>query len=104
MGVLAAVFSDARHITFNVAWVVLRVFKRRCEEENQSLGTAHQLLIHSAHGARRAARFGSTAHDAPGLRDRVDLAFRVSSGAQRRAVIKVSAAIPFAIPTIVFEC
>ena len=77
--------------------------KRRSEKKNQSFGAAHQLTIDSAHGARRTARFGGAAHDSPGLRDRVDPAFRVFSGTERRAIIEVSAAIPFAVPAIAFQ-
>src|SRR5258705_10655034 len=65
MRVLPAVFTDARHITFNIAWVVLRVFKWRSEDENQSLGPAHQLLIHSAHGPLRPTRPSIPAHNSP---------------------------------------
>src|SRR5882672_6692665 len=63
MSILAAIFTDARHIALNIAGVALCFFKRRFEEENQSLGTAHQLLIYSLHGARRTTRFGSAAHN-----------------------------------------
>src|SRR5258708_3667337 len=103
MGVLPAVFPDARQITSYVAGVMLRIFERRGEEENQPLEAAHQAMIHSGHGARRPARFGRTTYDSPGLRDRVDLAFRVFSGAQRGPIIKVSAAIPFTVPAIAFQ-
>src|SRR5579863_3438214 len=104
MGVLATVFSDAGHVALNIAGVMQCVVKRRCEKENQSLRTAHQLMIYRAHGTRRTARFSSSAHDTPGLRDRVNLALLVFRRAQGCAIIKVSAAIPFAIPTIPFEC
>ena len=38
---------------------------------------ANQLLIHSRHRPRRASRFRRAADDSPGLRDRIDPAFRI---------------------------
>src|ERR1700720_4633840 len=103
MGVLTAVFPNARHITLDVAWVLWCVVKWWCEKENQSLGTADKFIFNSTHGARRTAPFSGPAHDSPGLRDRVDLAFRVFRRAERCAIIEVRAAIPFPVPTVAFE-
>src|SRR5579863_9942533 len=103
MGVLAAVFTDAVHVAFDVAWVIRGAVKGRGEQKNQSLGATHLLPVDCVHGARRTARFSSPAYDSPGLRDRVDPAFRIFHRAKRRSIIIIGAAIPFAIPSIPFE-
>src|ERR1700675_2193025 len=60
-------------------------------------------MIHCGHSSCSAAGLCGATDDSPGLRDGVNAAFFVLRGAERGAVIKVSAAIPFAVPAFALE-
>ena len=59
---------------------------------------AHQVLVQCLHCHPASLRISSMRDDAPALGDRVDPAFLVGGGAQRRAVVEVGAPVPVAVP------
>src|SRR5579859_7181558 len=103
MRILPAILADAGDVTFYVSGVKRRVVKGRGEEKNQSLRPAHEVSIHGRHGARGPARISSPCNNSPGLSNRVYTTLSISGGAQGSSVVKISAAVPFAVPAFAFD-
>src|SRR5262245_18409062 len=103
MRVLAAVLADAAWIGLHVARLLQRFLERRREEQCQRRIALQQVRLERLHGARRSRRVGRARDHAPGLRDGVDAALVVAGRTERRAIVYVSAAIPLAIPGVLFE-
>ena len=80
------------------------VIERRREEQNQPVRPANQVAGRPPpwRACARAWLRGA-ADDSPRLRDGIDAAFGVRGRAERRAVIVVGAAIPFAVPAVALE-
>src|SRR5712692_1438411 len=104
MRVLPAVFTDARRITLDITGVERRAIERRREQEDKSFGPKDQLAIDGRHGPGGSPALCGPAQHSPGLSNRVNPALGIRCRAKRRAVIEISAAIPFAVPTITLEC
>src|SRR5271156_3924924 len=79
------------------------MIERRRKQQDQPVGAANELLVHGGHRAGCASWLCGAAEDGPGLGNCVNAAFGVLRGAQRRAVVEISAAVPLAIPAIVFQ-
>ena len=77
--------------------------KRRGEEEDETVAATNEIFLDRRHGARSTSRLSGTGDDPPGLGDRIDAAFGVRGGAERRPIVKVGAPIPLAIPRLAFE-
>ena len=103
MGVLPAVLPHAWHVAFDVAGVQVRLVEGRIEQLDESVLAAHQAFVHCLHGLARAFDIARPGEHRPTLRNRIDLAFDVVRGAKRRAIVKVGAAIPGAVPAVLFE-
>src|SRR5271163_700030 len=82
---------------------MIRVIEWRSQQQDQPVGAANQLLVHSRHGAHAASWFCSAAQDGPGLGDCINAAFAVLRGTQRRPVVEIGAAVPLAVPPIAFQ-
>ena len=102
--VLAAILAHAGDVALDVAGIESRFVERRIEK----LDRAER---RGGPGGGRAApwpdacRFGSpgAGENRPALRDGIDLAFRIGRRAERRAVVEVGAAIPLAVPAVLFD-
>src|SRR6266849_6945946 len=103
MRVLPAVFTNARHITFDITGVERRAIERRREQKYKPFGPKDQLTIDGRHGPDGSPALCGPAQHAPGLSNRVNPALGIRCRAKRRAVIEVGAAVPFAIPTFALE-
>ena len=103
MRVLPAVFSHAGDIPFDVAGIQLRLVEGRIQKLDQSMLAANEALIHSFHGHARTLGVSRTGKNGPALRNRIDPAFGVNRRSKRRAVVEVSAAIPLAVPAMLFD-
>ena len=73
------------------------------EEEDEAVAATHEIFLDRRHGARAARWVSGARDDPPGLGDRIDAAFGVRGGAERRPIVKVGAPIPLAIPRLAFE-
>src|ERR1700734_1551218 len=104
MRVLPTIFPNAWNIAFYVSRVACGLIKRRRQEQDEPVRRANEILINRGHRSHSAARFRGAADNSPGLSDGIDAALLILSGAQRGAVIEVSAAIPLTVPAIAFEC
>ena len=96
--VLAAVLADAGRIAADVAGIRLGAVEGRGEQEDEALGTAHQVRADRVERLLGAARRREAGEDRPRLRERIDAAFLVLCRAERRAVVEVAAPIPLAVP------
>src|SRR5258708_15187586 len=103
MGVLPAVFTNARHITFDITGVERRAIERRREQKDEPFGPKDQLTIDGRHGPDGSPVLCGPTQHSPGLSNRVNPALGIRCRAKRRAVIEVGAAVPFAIPTFPLE-
>src|SRR5258708_24887224 len=103
MGILAAVFTDAWWISLYVSGIVRCPIEGWGEEQDETFFSAHQLLIHSRHGARAAPGIGGAGEHAPGLSDRVNAAFAALGRSERCAVVEISAPIPAAVPSVALK-
>src|SRR6476661_6337809 len=103
VGILAAVFTNARHVSFDIARIPRHTVERWSQEENEPVPPVHKMLFDRRHGARSAARVFGAADYSPGLRNGIDAALRVCSGTEWRTVVKVRAAVPFSIPPVPFD-
>src|SRR5687767_10502433 len=103
MGVLAAIFAHTRDVPLDVTWVQGRLVERRIEELDQLGVAADQTAIDALHGNPRSFARPCAGKDRPALRQGVDLALRVASRSERRAVVEISAAIPFSVPAVLFD-
>ena len=103
MGVLAAVFANARRIALDVAGIESGAVEWRGEEDHEPVVRPNQLLLHRGHRPRRARRLRGARDHRPGLRDRIDPAFLARGGSQRGAVVEIGAAIPVAVPRLRFQ-
>src|SRR5207244_11313932 len=98
MGVLPAVLPYARRVARDVAGIERRAVERRGEEQDELLIAANEGLLARGHRARRAAGVGGPRKHGPRLRDRIDTAFGVRGGAERRPVVERSAPVPVTDP------
>src|SRR5216684_1145506 len=103
MRILPAVFTNARHITFDITGVERRAIERRREQEDKPFGPKDQLAIDGRHRPGGSPALCGPAQHSPGLSNRVNPALGIRCRAKRRAVIEISAAIPFAVPTFALE-
>ena len=102
--VLAAVFAHAGDVALDVAGV---------QRSDLSNGGSSSWISRASRRTRRRSTLSMASSDrsrvpAPERTDqlcehRVDLAFRVGGRAERRAVVEVGAAIPFAVPAVLFD-
>ena len=104
MRVLAAVLAHARDVAFDVAGIQGRLVEGRIEELDQRGVAAHEARVDGVHRHARIA----AASPAPESTDqlcakRIDLAFGVAGRAERRAVVEIGAAIPFAVPAVLLD-
>jgi len=103
MRVLAAILSHARDVSLDVARIQIRLVEGWLQQLDQRLIPAHQMLIHRGHGQARALGIARPGQHRPALRNRIDPAFGVTRRPQRRAVVEVGAAVPCAVPAMLFE-
>src|SRR5271157_3650099 len=103
MGILAAVFTDARQISFDVPRVLGRLIKRRGKYQYQPFRQPHQVVVDCGHGPRSTGWFSGTTEDSPGLNNGVNAALLVFGRAERRAIIEEGPAIPLSVPTFALE-
>src|SRR5205085_3560424 len=101
--VLAAVLAHARHVAFDVAGIERTLIKWRREEDDQTFAALDQILFDRSHRTVRAMRIGRAGDDAPTLRNRINAALFVLRRAERRAIVKVRAPVPIAVPRFGFE-
>ncbi len=103
MGVLAAILAHAGDVAFDVTGIECRLVERRIEELDEPGIAADQPAVEVLHGLIHSPVRAGTGKDRPALRDGIDLALRIDRRSERRAVIEVRAAIPFAIPAVFFD-
>src|SRR4029079_11927860 len=103
MRILATVFAHTRYVAFNVAWIQRRFIERWIEQLNQRMLAPHETLIDSFHCLQSSLRVCCPRQNGPALRNRIDLTFEVASRAKWLASVEISAPIPGAIPSIVFD-
>src|SRR5688572_10942343 len=103
MGVLPAVLPHPGDVALDVAGIGGRSIERRIEELDQAVLAAHQVTIERLHGGARALRAAGAGQHRPALRDRIDAAFGVAGGAERRAVVEVRAPVPLAVPAVLLD-
>ena len=104
VGVLTAVLANAGRISPDVAGVVQRAVERRREQEHESIGAAHQLVVGRAY--RRPQLAGvplvevrrRSRQDRPRLRDGVDAALAALRRTDERAIIVERAQVPASVP------
>src|SRR5581483_10768984 len=101
--VLAAVFAHAGQVPFDVPRVPGRAIEWRGKEKDKPVAATNQILFHRCHRPHTAGRLGRPGDHAPGLGDRVDATFTIRDRTQRRAIVKVRAAIPIAVPGFSLE-
>src|SRR5258708_22923619 len=70
MRVLPAVFTNARHITFDITGVERRAIERRREQKDKPFWPKDQLTIDGRHGPDRSPALSGPAQHAPVLRNR----------------------------------
>ena len=103
VGVLAAVFADARRIAFDIARLERRLIEGRRKEQSEFGLLEDELFVNGRHRAGGAYRVRSAGDDAPRLRDAVDAALDAACRSERRAIVKIAAPVPIAVPTLPFE-
>src|SRR5260370_26444522 len=103
MLVVPAVFTNARHITFDITGVERRAIERRRKQKDKPFGSKDQLTIDGRHGPDGSPVLCGPTQHSPGLSNRVNPALGIRCRAKRSAVIEVGAAVPFAIPTFPLE-
>src|SRR6266536_4851232 len=103
MGVLAAVFANARRLALDVAGVESGAVEWRIQENDEPVSRMNQPLLHRGHRPRRARRLRGARDHSPRLRDRIDPAFLARSRSQRGAVVEIRAAIPVAVPRLLVQ-
>ena len=74
MGILTAIFPQARRIAKNIAGVLGGAIKRRGQEQGQTLLRQDQFALHRGHGLSGAVGGGGPRQDRPGLGDGIDAA------------------------------
>src|SRR5437660_6145587 len=100
MRVLAAVFPHAGRVTLDVTNIGGGFVERRSEEQNQIIGFTHKLFLQRSQRDVYAIRVACAGNGSPALRERIDAAFGVLPGSERRAIVKVSPAIPCSVPSL----
>src|SRR5207302_4499287 len=103
MGVLSAVLPYARRVARDVAGIERRAVERRREEQDELLIAANEVLLDRGHRARGAGGIGGPRKHGPRLRDRIDTAFGVRGGAERRPVVEIGAPVPVAVPGLALQ-
>ena len=103
MGILPAVFPHPGNVALDVAGIQVRFVERRVQKLDQAVLPANKELVHRFHCRARAFGIPGAGQNRPALRDRVDLAFGIARRAERRAVVEVSAPVPFAVPAVLFD-
>src|SRR5437867_1419218 len=103
MGVLPAILSYTRDITFYVARIQARFVERRIEELDQRILSAHESPIHRLHSHARALLIAGAGKNRPALRDRINLTFGVTRRPKQRAIVEMSPGVPMAIPAILLD-
>src|ERR1043166_248049 len=103
MRVLAAVFTNAWQVSLDIAGIRSCAIEWRRKEPYQPVLAINQVLLDCSHSARRTRRLGGNRDDCPGLGDRVYAAFAVGGGAERCAIVEISASIPLSIPGVKFQ-
>src|SRR6266404_6100693 len=103
MCVLAAILADTGRITLDVTGIEGGLVKWRGEQQRQLIATVHQLAVEGRHRPGCARRIAGARDGRPGLGNRINAAFLARRGAERRAVIVVTAAIPVAVPALAIE-
>ncbi len=103
VGVLAAVFAHAGHVALDISGVQVGLVERRVEQLDQARFAPNQACVQRLHGTARMIGIRDAGQHRPTLRDRVDLAFAVARRAQRGAVVEPGAAIPAAVPGVLFD-
>ena len=98
MTVLAAVFPHARRITLDVADVGGGFVERRSEEQDQIVSFTNEIFLERPQRDFHAIEIARAGNRGPGLRKRIDPGFGVFLRSERRAIVKVCAAIPRSIP------
>ena len=104
VGVLAAIFAHAGDVALDVAGVEVRLVERRIEELDQPGVAADQAAIDALH------RHAASARCVPAP-ERIDQLCEMESiwhsgfdgRAERRAVVEIGPAIPFAVPAVLLD-
>ena len=76
---------------------------QRIKQLNDRVVAPHEVLIQRVHRHPYALVLAHPRQHRPALRNRINLAFHVFFRAKRRAIVKVSATIPFAIPAMFLD-
>jgi hypothetical protein len=107
VGVLPAVFPHAGHVAADVAGIESGGVEGRVEQLDEPASRRTSVrpppAWRGAHAPDCVSLPVAAGQHRPALRDRVDLAFGVRGRAQRRAVVEIGAAIPGAVPAVLFD-
>src|SRR4030042_2158484 len=103
MSLLPAIFPNPRDVSFYVAGIQIRLVERWVQELDQRIIPVNKAFIHSFHCHARAFGTPGTGENRPALRNGINLTFGITRRTERRAVIKICAAVPLTIPAILFD-
>src|SRR6516165_10052373 len=100
MRVLAAVFPHARRVSLYVADVDGGFVERWSEKQDEVVGLMHEVFFQRSQRDVHAIRVACAGNCSPGLRERIDAGLGIFPGSERRAIVKVSTAIPLSVPSL----
>ncbi|MNE76103.1 hypothetical protein D3C80_1723170 [compost metagenome] len=103
MGILAPVLAYAGQIAANIARVRAVAVERRRQQFDQTGLIVDQVFIQRLHRLQAARFIPGTGQHRPALGDGIDATLRRLMGAQRLSAVKVTPAIPFAVPGVVTQ-
>src|SRR6266849_2780241 len=79
-----------RDVPFDIAGIQIRFVERGIQELDQGIAVANEAAIDSRHCRARVPALPGAGQNRPTLRDRINLAFRITRRPKRRPVVKVS--------------
>src|SRR5882672_6585353 len=103
VGVLSAVFPDARRVSFYIPGVEGCPVEGRREEQQEPGLAPDEMTFDGPHGLACARAVTGTGEDRPGLRDGVDPALVVRRRPERRSIVEKRPPVPLAVPRLPLE-
>ena len=103
VGVLSAIFAQARRVTFDVSRIEGCAIERWCKQQGQPLVRQYEFALNRRHGRRGAVRLGDAGKHRPRLGDGIDAALLIARRTHRRAVVEPGAPVPVAVPRFTFQ-